>query len=110
MSSKTTAQLDLTKELRLRRWARQNYVAIDSRSGDWHAVVLDEMERRDVELTDRPAVSRMGGGFVPLPPTELRRLDEAHDAVGEPNMLQTADRVSSHGSQPVGFESDSAIG
>ena len=89
MPDSSTAPIDLTKELRLRRWARQNYVAVECRSGDWHAVVLDEMMRRDRELADQPAIGRSAGHFVPLPPVHSRRLDAAHDRIGEPNMLAT---------------------
>ena len=43
-------QMDLVRELRLRQWARQNYVLEDSRKSTWHPIVLDEMQRRDLEL------------------------------------------------------------
>ena len=41
--------LDLIEELRLRRWARENYVPNDQRLDDWHPVVLEEMQARDAE-------------------------------------------------------------
>jgi hypothetical protein len=41
--------LDLIEELRLRRWARENYVPSDQRTGDLHPVVLEEMQQRDAE-------------------------------------------------------------
>lgn len=41
--------LDLIEELRLRRWARENYVPGDQRQRDWHPVVLEEMQQRDAE-------------------------------------------------------------
>jgi hypothetical protein len=41
--------LDLIEELRLRRWARENYVAAEERDAAWHHVVLDEMTRKDAE-------------------------------------------------------------
>lgn len=50
MSNYEMSGLDLIRELRLRQWARSNYVAPDGRSQDWHPVVLDEMKRRDEEL------------------------------------------------------------
>jgi hypothetical protein len=44
-----TEGLDLIDELRLRSWAREHYVARDERCGDWHPVILEEMQRRDAE-------------------------------------------------------------
>ena len=45
-----TAQIDLVRELRLRQWARQNFVPQQQRKATWHPVVLDEMQNRDREL------------------------------------------------------------
>ena len=42
--------IDLVEEMRLRTWARRNYVAACERDETWHAVILDEMTRIDVEL------------------------------------------------------------
>jgi hypothetical protein len=44
--------LDFIEELRLRRWARQNYVPPEQRDSSWHPVVHDEMDRKDVEVTE----------------------------------------------------------
>ncbi|QDU38812.1 hypothetical protein Mal4_31420 [Maioricimonas rarisocia] len=49
MVENTSEVIDLTAELRLRRWARENYVAAGERDPSWHAVILDEMQRRDLE-------------------------------------------------------------
>jgi hypothetical protein len=46
--------LDLIDELRLRSWARGNYVPKGQRSRDWHPVILEEMQRRDQEGTPTP--------------------------------------------------------
>ena len=46
------AEVDLIEELRLRRWARENYVAQGERDAAWHPVVLDEMGRKDRDATD----------------------------------------------------------
>lgn len=46
------AELDLIEELRLRRWARQNYVPPEKRDAAWHPVVLDEMDRKDDEVNE----------------------------------------------------------
>lgn len=52
MVSSVEADLDLIEELRLRRWAREHYVPRDRRQQTWHPVVLDEMDKKDLELTD----------------------------------------------------------
>jgi hypothetical protein len=48
------AELDMIEELRLRRWARENYVPRDQRETSWHPVVLDEMARKDHDSTVEP--------------------------------------------------------
>lgn len=92
MSDASIAGFDLTKEFRLRRWARQNYVSAEIRSAEWHAVVLDEMRQRDLELVNRPAGQTICGTFVPLPPTRLQRVDEAHNSVDELNLMRADSR------------------
>ncbi len=47
--------LDFIEELRLRRWARENYVPPDHRERSWHPVVHDEMKKRDTEKKATPA-------------------------------------------------------
>jgi hypothetical protein len=41
--------VDFIEELRMRRWARENYVPRDKRQRTWHPVVHDEMEKKDHE-------------------------------------------------------------
>ena len=41
--------IDLVEEMRLRTWARRNYVATCEREDSWHPVILDEMARIDDE-------------------------------------------------------------
>lgn len=65
----TTATLDLVDELRLRRWARENYVPHAERSTEWHAVIHDEMLRRDAELQVAPECHR--ARIVPLLTADL---------------------------------------
>lgn len=43
------AEVDFIEELRLRAWARQNYVTPKDRPRDWHPVIHDEMGRKDRE-------------------------------------------------------------
>jgi hypothetical protein len=41
--------VDPIEEMRLRTWARQNYVHPENRDQNWHPVVLAEMHRKDQE-------------------------------------------------------------
>lgn len=54
-------EMDLIEELRLRRWARENYVPPENRERSWHPVIHDEMTKKDREKT--PAA--VGGRFSP---------------------------------------------
>jgi hypothetical protein len=47
--SSSAVDLDLIEELRLRRWARENYVPSGQRQTGWHSVVHDEMSKKDFE-------------------------------------------------------------
>lgn len=49
MASDILPPVDLIEELRLRRWARENYVPLSQRDAAWHPVVHDEMSRKDSE-------------------------------------------------------------
>jgi hypothetical protein len=49
MSSSVLAELDFIEELRLRRWARENYVPHGERKHTWHPVIREEMEKKDTE-------------------------------------------------------------
>jgi len=56
MQSSVTAEVDFIEELRLRRWARENYVPSDQRETSWHPVILHEMARKDEEAEEANAV------------------------------------------------------
>jgi hypothetical protein len=56
MLSSVAAELDFIEELRLRRWARENYVSRDQRELSWHPVILDEMARKEAEMVEVEAV------------------------------------------------------
>jgi hypothetical protein len=43
------SETDLIEELRLRRWAREHYVPRSERKTSWHAIVHDEMGKKDRE-------------------------------------------------------------
>ncbi len=46
----THGLVDLVEEIRLRTWARLNYAAPEERDYTWHPIVLEEMDRKDVEV------------------------------------------------------------
>ena len=46
------SELDFIEELRLRRWARENYVLSDERDTAWHPIILEEMRRKDGEVSE----------------------------------------------------------
>jgi len=51
MASKAGVDVDFIEELKLRRWARENYIPNDNRPCDLHPIILEEMTRKDVEFT-----------------------------------------------------------
>ena len=56
MLSGVATELDFIEELRLRRWARENYVPRDRRELSWHPIILDEMSRKEDEMAQVEAV------------------------------------------------------
>ena len=46
------SEVDFIEELRLRRWARENYVPADERDTAWHPIILEEMRRKDGEVSE----------------------------------------------------------
>ena len=81
-------------ELRLRRWARENYVPEHLRDTEsWHPVVLDEMQRKDDELRQRRAESLLTSTYVPLVPSPMHSFHTGHAPVLSPSW--TYDIVSS---------------
>ena len=51
-SVRMVQDVDLIEELRLRRWARENYVPAAERDATWHPIILEEMSRKDVEARE----------------------------------------------------------
>lgn len=52
MLSSGVLDIDFIEELRLRRWARENYVAPHERDRSWHPIILEEMRRKDGEVSE----------------------------------------------------------
>ncbi len=91
--------IDPVKELRLRRWARENYVPMDQRSLDWHPVVLQEMCDRDEELSRNPEQNSRNTDYVPLAPSETYVLHPGHASVKEPNIARQRVRTDEYAQQ-----------
>ena len=49
MQSGVVSELDFIEELRMRRWARENYVPPMRREKNWHPIIHDEMTRKDLD-------------------------------------------------------------
>jgi hypothetical protein len=49
-------EMDMIEELKMRRWARENYVPREKRPRTWHPVVHEEMEKKERE-TGAPLAS-----------------------------------------------------
>ena len=84
-------ELDFVAELRLRQWARRNYVEVERRrDGDWHPVVLEEMRRMDRDQEAREAMQTVvtSVGVVPLEPSYHTgiRVDQPHAALPTPHI------------------------
>jgi hypothetical protein len=61
MASGVLDGVDFIEELRLRRWARENYVPVGERVGDWHPIILEEMSRKDAEKASKDAGRVLAG-------------------------------------------------
>jgi hypothetical protein len=57
MISSVADEVDFIRELQLRRWARENYVPLEERTPTWHAIVLDEMSKKDLEAEEPASFS-----------------------------------------------------
>jgi hypothetical protein len=52
MGSGFLTEPDFIEELRMRRWARENYVPTGERDRAWHPIILEEMRRKDGEVSE----------------------------------------------------------
>lgn len=86
------SDLDLTRELRLRRWARENFVAAEERDRNWHPVVHHEMQLIEEERENRAADAIPKSRFVPLMPGEGRSVHGAQ-SVREPRISRALQRA-----------------
>jgi hypothetical protein len=89
MASTLRIATDLVEEFVLRRWAREHYVPVDERNADWHAVVLDEMDRKDREVAEAAEYALSGRRIVPLVPETDWTLHGPHTESARAPMLLT---------------------
>jgi hypothetical protein len=68
MSGPKFGDVDIVKELRLRRWARENFLPAADRPSSWHPVVLDEMSVMDAEASE---FQPRAVPYVPLAPSAV---------------------------------------
>jgi hypothetical protein len=61
MASGVLDSVDFIEELRLRRWARENYVPAPQRARSWHPIVLEEMSRKDAEKAGKDSGLALAG-------------------------------------------------
>lgn len=87
MQNASSFSADLVEELRLRRWARENYVPLARRDRTWHSIVLDEMQRKDQELAAAETYSEIARRIVPLFPEEGMNLRGPHIEPARKNVL-----------------------
>lgn len=57
MVGASTLEVDVIEELRLRRWARENYCPSNERDTAWHPIILDEMSRKDGEYVSNSTLA-----------------------------------------------------
>lgn len=91
MMGSSSRELDLVAELRLRQWARRNYVRVEQRrDSEWHPVVISEMRRIDWENSRAERVQEIvtSTGVVPLERSQHQatRIDEPHADISTPKM------------------------
>lgn len=88
MSGPKSVAVDFVKELRLRRWARENFVPPENRRDSWHPVVLQEMAAKDAEMANRRPV---GFPYVPLAPLGAHTVHLGHIDGPAPNIAHSPD-------------------
>jgi len=90
MKAKRRVDIDIVKELRLRRWARQYYVPADERAASWHPIVIEEMALKDDELLISSRSRAPVTSFVPLASTPIQRVHPQHQLPEQPKSQSSA--------------------
>ena len=92
LNANCAEEIDFVRELQLRRWARENHVPPQERSGTWHPVVLEEMYAKDVESDERSRNRAVASSYVPLAPTTFHTWHDGHVDQADPNLLRETER------------------
>lgn len=87
MPSSASRPIDAVEELRLRCWARRNYVPVWNRIPTWDPIILEEMQNRDDELAAMDPLDAIASMLVPLEPDFPLLLHPAHAELPAPNLL-----------------------
>ncbi len=91
IAPKIDGEIDLIQELRLRKWARENYVPVAVRNDDeWHPIVLNEMRRKDSDVQQHELNSNVLSSFVPLAPKVTHIIHGAHTEQSRPRRVSAA--------------------
>ncbi len=93
MSELIGDDVDVIKELRLRRWAREHYVAPSERSNTWHPLVLAEMQSKDAEASIAPKPVSSSSPYVPLAPSLNHVRHPGHQWHGTPKHVRETSTV-----------------
>jgi hypothetical protein len=93
MTNLPGTDLDVVEELRIRSWARENYVPAAERDPRWHPILLDEMQQRDREAEGQLSPSNRAFSVVPLAPDELWRHHPPHELMAPHYSLGANPRV-----------------
>lgn len=73
------AEIDFVEEIRLRRWARENYCYAEARMASWHPVIHDEMRRRDADESTLDETSVLADEEESPSPTDSTILTDLTD-------------------------------
>jgi hypothetical protein len=95
MSRSFGAEIDLIEELRLRNWARANYVLPELRDPGWHPLVLEEMRLKDTEFEMLDDRSHRARALVPLAPDCFYQRHPYHPVPNAPKLLLSVQAVGS---------------
>lgn len=82
-----TLAVDLIEELRLRRWARENYCYAEARQASWHPLIHDEMRRIDEDVLADEAVDVLAEDDVDSAPGDSTILCDEVIEIGSEDRL-----------------------
>jgi len=86
-----TLAVDLIEELRLRRWARENYCYAQARRASWHPVIHDEMRRIDEDVLEDETAAVLAESDVDAAPGDSTILCDDAIEIGSTGRLPMKD-------------------